>query len=732
MMKETKKHMSEFRLPDWLSEGMVFQQRVPIKLFGVSAPNETVTLEVVKDPTDGRRVSKLDADYGVILSLETRTDTEGNFSFSLPEYKASSDTYTFVFSSGVYSKTVKDIRCGDVWVFIGSRPLHIPISKTSAPRMPLQKKTLQMIRFFSPNRSGRKEGEHYSFSGSSRVHSTRWVHVRDSEALSFVSSAVFSMAYHLADQLHYPIGVLDLALEGSTILSWMNRELIEKDEELLGLIKEKKLYLSESDWTVYFAKLAMDEKKEEDISSENDSVKKTSENASSEKGESSKSGKVTGKEETNAKGNVKAISNKERSEALLRHGLFEKLTPEGLMTVMYNHKLLPLKDFSIRGIVFAPDRSDAELKDFYPKLMRILLVGLSMIFGPKTIEDPQTVPSMILLPISPEDLDPRRPDRYLELNETLVSIRRKFPMPIGILGLHDLLLPTKTKMFTIGKRLASIALGIHFTPKMPSSSPECIEVEIISNKVMMTFDNTVDGLWLAENESVLNGFSICGEDRVYMPANARILHGIRVMVWHDAIKNPLGVTYGYFPVPHLSTFRNRADLPVLPFRFDREKSRYAPDLSFADCDHLEIVGKTDWDESFSMLPVYKTIKGSCTIEREELNKTQGSASLHIKYKTENSLFSFGPVLDYVTLFSPLDLSAFRKISVDIFNPDLLEKKLSIEGFAGETAIRVGLFWQTLVLEYESEGDMLLERLEFRLFDTAKSGELYVDNIRFLP
>lgn len=730
--------MNDFRLPAWLSEGMVFQQRVPVKLFGASTPHNTVTLEVVKDPTDGRRVSKLDTDYGVILSLETQSDADGTFRFELPAYKASTDAYTFVFTSGLNSVTIKDVRCGDVWIMIGSRPLHVPISQTAAPRTPLKKNTLRLIRFFSPERTGLKEGTRYSFSGNSRSDETRWIHVRDSAQLTRISSAAFSMAYRLADQIHYPVGIMDLALDGSSILSWLSRETIEGDKELLALLKEKRLFLSEADWAFVFSpdRIAKKEKKEESTPSnpggeadgktpltEKDSVSETTDKPSKEATPTVKTLPVAG--------NVKTISAMEIGEALTRNDFREDLKPESLMTVMYNHKLVSLKDVSIRGIVFAPDRFDSELADIYPKLVRKLLIVLASVFGPGEVEDRQAVPSLIFLQISPENLDPEHPERYLELNEALVSIRRKFPMPVGIMGQHDLLLPRKTKSFTVGQRLAAIALGIHFTQKMPSSSPECISVEIVSNKVMMTFDNTVDGLWLAEGESVLRGFSICGEDRVYVPANARILHGIRVMVWHDDILQPAGVTYGYSPIPHTATFRNRADLPVLPFRFDREKSIYTPDLTFASCDQLEMIGKVSWDKPFENLPVFKTTKGTCTIEKEPMNKTQGSASLHLKYSTENSLLVFGPVLDYVSLFAPMDLRAFKRIAVDVFNPDVSEKKLSINGFSGDAKIQAVLKWQTLILDFDGEEGPMLSRLEFQIFDTNKSGEIYVDNIRFL-
>ena len=732
--------MNDMRLPAWLSDGMVFQQRVPVKLYGNAAPYNTVTLEVVKDPTDGRRVSKLDTDYGVILSLETRTDENGKFTFVLPTYKATTDAYTFSFNSGIQSIKIKDVRCGDVWVMLGSRPLSIPISQTAAPRTPLKKNTLRLIRFFSPARSGLRQSEKYSFSGPSESESSRWAHVRDTATLSKISSSAFSMAYHMADQLHYPIGMIDLALDGSSILSWLSRESIEEDKELLSVLKDKKMYLSEADWAAFFSDRRNDiETGTSDVARDRmksdqavPSKEKESENSSTVPVSAGDDKEKTPSDNQAVSGNLKAISAREISEALIRHDLREDLKAESLMTVMYNYKLSGFKDTAIRGIVFAPDCFDSELTHIYPRLMRSLLICLSAVFGPSEIEDQHAVPSLILLAVSPENLDPKKPGQYIELNETLVAIRRKFPMKIGILGQHDLLLPQKTKAFTIGQRLASIALGIHFTPKMPSSSPECIGVEIVSNKVMMTFDNTVEGLWLAENESVLRGFAICGEDRIYMPANAKILHGIRVMVWHDEISEPVGVTYGYGPIPHQATFRNRADLPVLPFRFDREKSVYSPDLSFTSCDQLELIGRKNWDLPFERLPVYETFKGKCEIEREMLNKTEGSASLHLRYTTENSLVVVGPVLEYVTLFAPLDLKPFRKISVDVFNPDLAEKKLTIEGFRGEATIMVGLRWQTLVLELEGEEGLMLDRLEFRFFDTNKSGELYMDNIRFLP
>ncbi len=743
--------MNTFKLPAWLSTGMVFQQGVPLLLSGYAGQYSSVTLEVVKDPTDGRRVSKLDTDYGVIMSLETRTDETGVFSFELPAYKASTDAYTLIIHSVTESITIKDLRCGDVWVFLGSKPLCVPISRAGAPRTPLKDKSLNLLRFFMPERSGLSEDGKYSYAAAKSPKPSSWIHIKDSSQLSAVSSVAFSMAYHLADQLHYPIGVLDLALEGSAIYSWMSREGFESSDDLSMVLKESKLYLSENDWNAYFdteAKLKTNTVSEQanpeklttvvssDLTVKSDISPDTLIHTDAEvTTESPKEPTVTeeAKKDTDegASGNVKALSSMSATSAIKKHLIEHSIPKERLMTALFNNKLIHFRNVSIRGIVYAPDIADSALTEHYPQFIRQFLVDMSSVFGPKKITNKSAVPSLILLQISPETLDQKNPLRYFELNETLSAIRRKLPMPIGILSQHDLLLPEKAKTFTIGRRLAFIALGLHFTPKMPSSSPECIGVEIVANKIMLSFDNTVDGLKLAENESILRGFSICGEDRVYMPASARILHGVRVMVWHDDIAEPTGVAYAYCPVPHLATFRNRADLPVLPFRFDREKSENLPDLTFASCDNLELIGKRTWESPFEILPVFKVIKGEGNICKEVLNKTQGSAALRIEYLTENSLFIFGPVLDYASLFAPLNLNHFKQISVDIFNPDLVEKKLSVSGFSGSAVIQVGLRWQTLILPVEGSDPLFLDKLELGIFDTQRNGSIYVDNIRFL-
>ncbi|MBP5493300.1 MAG: hypothetical protein J6Y08_10710 [Clostridiales bacterium] len=764
----------------------------------------------MKDPTDGRKVSKLDTDYGVILSLETVSDEDGSFHFELPAYRPSTDAYTLVFHSLTQTLTIEDCRCGDVWVMFGGNPLAAAISETAAPRTPLKKDVMPLLRFYSPKKNALDHVEKFSYEPILTESESTWIRIRDTKALSAVSSVAFSYAYHLGEQLHYPVGILDLAEDYAPIYRWLSHEGIDANTTIREYLEERNLYFDDEGWRANVARLTEKKsaildgsiiKDEDDESGENPTSeesfvfgdeekcdvpidpegalafednkggiqKSEDEDEEKEKENDEEKSEVKDEEKTEASEKEETEEKKEEDDSVPlsfpteelahfekknNHNLINSLLPsaeevmtetlvseashkplvgpQDMMSVFYNHKLAPLCDTSIRGLVFAPDASDAQIGKVYTPMVRQLLMDLAGIFGPRAIEDKHQVPSFIMLQLHPGALDPEKPYQHVEFNERLSAIRRKFPMPIGILSQHDMLLPNKAVSFALGRRLSCLALGLHFTPKMPSSSPECVGVEVIGNKVMLSFDNTADGLRLSENEAILQGFAVCDESRVYVPASARILHGVRVMVWNDDIENPVGVTYGYNPIPHQATFRNRIDIPVLPFRFDQIPSEYCPDLTFASCENLSFIGKKTWDSDFEKLPTYQVTKGKANIFREVMNKTQGAASLRIEYEPENSLLSFGPVLSYASVMAPLRFSKARRICLDVFNPDQVEKTMQISGFRGEATIEIGLRWQTISLNWSSFDEMEISNLLFTIFDRQRSGAIYIDNIRFLP
>jgi len=69
----------------------------------------------------------------------------------------------------------------------------------------------------------------------------------------------------------------------------------------------------------------------------------------------------------------------------------------------------------------------------------------------------------------------------------------------------------------------------------------------------------------------LLGFAICGADRRFVEACARIV-GETVEAANVQIKNPVAVTYAFTAMNHAANLFNGLGLPAYPFRTDQVKS----------------------------------------------------------------------------------------------------------------------------------------------------------------
>ena len=96
------------------------------------------------------------------------------------------------------------------------------------------------------------------------------------------------------------------------------------------------------------------------------------------------------------------------------------------------------------------------------------------------------------------------------------------------------------------------------------SGPVYTRMQIENSKVLLSFTATGKGLVASNGE--LKGFVICGADKQFVPAQARI-EGNKVVVWSENISNPVAVRYGWANVPHVNLY-NSEGLPAQPFKTD--------------------------------------------------------------------------------------------------------------------------------------------------------------------
>ena len=138
-----------------------------------------------------------------------------------------------------------------------------------------------------------------------------------------------------------------------------------------------------------------------------------------------------------------------------------------------------------------------------------------------------------------------------------------------------------------GERLAKIALAKVYGREIPYSGPIFDAMTADGNKVRLTFRHAEGGLVakklpreydvhrtrgqtapLVRNrpDSELEGFAICGADRKWVWADARV-DGDTVLAWSDAVSAPVAVRYAWADNPTCNLY-NRAGLPAAPFRTD--------------------------------------------------------------------------------------------------------------------------------------------------------------------
>lgn len=138
-----------------------------------------------------------------------------------------------------------------------------------------------------------------------------------------------------------------------------------------------------------------------------------------------------------------------------------------------------------------------------------------------------------------------------------------------------------------GERLGAVALANHYGKKILFSGPVYQSMKADGGKIRLAFKHADGGLVakplpatydvksknsetapLVRNSpaSEVEGFAICGEDKKWVWADAKI-DGNDVVVWSDNVPAPVAVRYAWADNPTCNLY-NGAGFPAVPFRTD--------------------------------------------------------------------------------------------------------------------------------------------------------------------
>lgn len=619
--------ISQVKLPQLVSDGMVLQRDVELKIWGWSSPSENISIQFLE------------------TTYETQANENGEWEVLIPKQKAGGP-YEMIISA---SNTIilNDILIGDVWVCSGQSNMELTMQRVSwvYPDEIADSENNYIRHFEVPDKYDFKEPQKDLTGG-------KWVKANPQYVLDF-SAVGYFFAKELYDKYQVPIGLINSSLGGSPAQAWLSEESLK---QLPGYYDEAKRFRDDSlieeiessdqermnDW---YSKL---DKKDEgfktwykpdvdlsdwprmnvpghwsdtDLGDVNGVVwfRKDLELPSSlaEKKAELILGAIVDADSTFINGIY--VGN-----TTYRYPPRRYQVPQGILKQGKNSIVIRVVNSSGKGgFVFDKDyeiqfdKDTIDLKgEWYYKLgatMEPLASQTFIRWKPLGLYNAMINPlinyKMKGVIWNQGESNASKPKDYTELMTTLINDWRNkwgqgdFPFLFVQLAsfmeskdqpsesnwalLREAQLNTLSVKNTgmavtidigewndihplnkkdVGKRLALAAQKIAYGEDVVYSGPIYSSMTIKGNKIILSFDNIGSGL-VTKGDGPLKQFAIAGADKRFVWANAEILDNM-VIVYSDEIENPIAVRYAWADNPEGANLFNKEGLPASPFRTD--------------------------------------------------------------------------------------------------------------------------------------------------------------------
>jgi len=619
---------AQIKLPRLISDGMILQRDVKLKIWGWASAKEKIQLEFNHKT------------YKVI------TGEDGKWMITLPSQKAGGPyEMTFKASNTI---TVKNILFGDVWVCSGQSNMELPMErlKDKYKEVIAKAENTNIRQFLVPDQ--------YDFEKENvDLPSGEWVSVTPKNILQF-SGVGYFFASEIYEKYKIPIGLINTALGGSPAESWISADGIKKFLEYdleyqkfrnKNLITEiethdkkanndwyqlvnktdeglknnwKNVDLNDSDWkemnipgywadqelgnvngVVWFRKeFTLDKIKDNNAKlilgrivdadsvyvngqfvgttsymypprkySFNGNILKEGKNEIAIRviNNSGRGGFVTdkpyelvnGNDTLDLKGNWKY---KLGAKMLpLPSQTFIRWKPVGL----YNAMIAPLKNYSVKGILWYQGESSTKKPSEYLSLMETLIANW------RSQWQQENLPFLFVqltnyMDPKPEPGESNWAALRQQQKNTLKVPNTGMAVTIDLGEWNDI---HPLNKYDVGKRLSLLARKmVYGENNLVASGPLFKSLEQKENKLIISFTDIGSGL-MSKNNSQLKEFSIAGTDGKFVWANA-VIEGDKVIVWSDSVLNPVKVRYAWADNPDQANLYNKEELPASPFEGD--------------------------------------------------------------------------------------------------------------------------------------------------------------------
>lgn len=502
---------ADVSLPAIFSEGMVLQQKQPLSVWGRAAAGEAVKV------TFGGQ------------SQTAITSPEGVWRITLNPLNASAVPADLVVA-GKNTLTIPNVLVGEVWVCSGQSNMSMAVNRTLNADAEIAAAKFPAIRMFTVDRSPSLTPR-ADCKGS-------WQQASPQHVGSF-SAVGFYFGRHLHQVLKVPVGLIHTSWGGTRIEAWTSGETLAERpcaQEMLADWKEAVKKWDDKFQQSIFEKAKADwQGKVRQIDAQNKQLAKD------------------GKPKLGKPDVPRPPEDPSKSQ---HHP-----------AALYNGMVAPLIGYGMRGTIWYQGESNQRRAFQYQELLPAMINDWRKRWESEfSFYIVQLASYGNKKPASP---NAGEADTWAELQEaqflTAITLPKCGLVVANDIGEEQDIHP-KNKQ-EVGRRLALWALAKDYgkASTIPSG-PLYRNFTIQGDKVRLQFDHTGNGLKTRDGGE-LKHFQITGADKKWVWAKAKI-EGDEVLVWHDTVKQPVGVRYAWAAWPQDANLINAEGLPASCFRTD--------------------------------------------------------------------------------------------------------------------------------------------------------------------
>jgi sialate O-acetylesterase len=521
---------AELELPALFSDGMILQRGQKVPVWGWAEPGVRVAVVFAEE------------------KQATRAGKDGRWQVRLGKLDASENPGTMTVIAGNQVKEIKDVLVGEVWVCSGQSNMDFTLAKLSAKtREPRHQPIADyitnevasardpLLRQIVVPRTTSYDGPLDNFQGA-------WADCRPENNPEFTGTGYF-FARELRKELGVPIGLIKCPWGGTRVEPWIPREGYAKSKALKPYFEAERAAI------------------EEQLSKYD-----------------------TAKAKARYEANLAAW--KEKSKTLRAEGKNPGRAPRlqsnpkqinRVPSTLYDGMINPIVPYAIKGAIWYQGESNSKhFSEEYGLRFRTMIEAWRDAWGQDDFPFYYAQLAQFQQPPEAPLADTTGWVRVLDEQRKTLGLKNTGMAVLNDIG-EPLDIHPRNKV-DVGKRLSLWALANDYGKTLKAhSGPLYDKHKIKRNRVIITFDSVGSGLMVGhktlldeakQSDAPLQRFQICGEDKVWKWAEARITGKDTVQVWHKEIEEPVAVRYAWAANAEGANLYNREGLPASTFRTD--------------------------------------------------------------------------------------------------------------------------------------------------------------------